>query len=861
MYSNGDGALFQPEALPAPRATYRREFDEMENRIRKCERQRAELERQFESLMRERAECEKAAERAMKQRQRRKLEAERQRAERNESILRMLNKIDQQAASLAAKTDRLKMLKTQYEMYLMRTWSQPHVAYNVPMIAAPPPPKMLQSPNPVSTKSEFVQYLSDLTHQQTTTVNPIPPPTALSNYLASQQKPFGTPSVSYGPSLERPFSRALNSAGLSENDVSAVNVERSGSSQATIGGSRAKKFELSNEDFIRYIDSEVLKEPIPTVSVVAATPTEMNETKPLKGGAYLEDASEEEPVGELTSKLEEFSMLIEAAHKEKKPQDDIHPTKQANESGAAADLSIPEVVALEIEEPPLKQSPQVVTFEDDLGTAVDTQSRMDNEQGDEHIADRAEQYVQELDETPAATETSVYAEEEHNEPTVEERYQELGDTTYAEQSNYNIATDTHSNGLISGDNQTQEMLRETDNNSYPAAQPEYNAEQYVTTTHKVEADDTTYTTDQQYEHPDSRNQHWNTARQAMRAKAFPATSSKPPSPEMVQNVESVSETTPSKYAEETLEQSPLQVDNSEHNAAVENISQNAEYPQYAVDSSNTYYEADTNVTEQQSIDQAQASSSQGYHNDAMGQPVEYQDPQYQPSQLGEGQQPIAYQYEDNPQATYQQGQYVEQPTTDDAQYQYQDQSGDAYATQEAYQDPNQQYQQYDENAQYYGDQQQGYDGQYYAQDAQQQQQYYMDESQQQPLPEQSAGQYEQQLEQPQPDQPTEQYPQPNDSAYYPSDAQYEQTAVQHQPDQAPASVPTADASSPKDSTLQSTLNAQSVEPSAAVDTTVPLKDKQSVDKKPAKKDAEPGSDGPPTLSTVNDESDFDFSSQ
>lgn len=78
------------------------------------ERQRAELERQFEELMRERTECEKATVRAMKQRQRRQQEAERQRAERNESILRMLNKIDQQAASLAAKTDRLKMLKVDW---------------------------------------------------------------------------------------------------------------------------------------------------------------------------------------------------------------------------------------------------------------------------------------------------------------------------------------------------------------------------------------------------------------------------------------------------------------------------------------------------------------------------------------------------------------------------------------------------------------------------------------------------------------------------------------------------------------------------------------------------------------------------
>lgn len=47
----------------------------------------------------------------MKLKYKRMMELERQRAERNESLLRMLHKIDQQAASLAAKTDRLKMLK------------------------------------------------------------------------------------------------------------------------------------------------------------------------------------------------------------------------------------------------------------------------------------------------------------------------------------------------------------------------------------------------------------------------------------------------------------------------------------------------------------------------------------------------------------------------------------------------------------------------------------------------------------------------------------------------------------------------------------------------------------------------------
>uniref|UniRef100_A0A8W7P2A8 Uncharacterized protein n=1 Tax=Anopheles coluzzii TaxID=1518534 RepID=A0A8W7P2A8_ANOCL len=340
--SDGNGALFHCSEL-TPRAPYRREFDEMEARIRKCERQRAELERQFEELMRERTECEKATVRAMKQRQRRQQEAERQRAERNESILRMLNKIDQQAASLAAKTDRLKMLKTQYEMYLMRTWSTSSgpalpAAYGMPMITAPPAmlTPLPQSPAKSSTKSEFVQYLSDLTHQQTANINPIPPPMALSNYLASQQKPYGMVST-YGTSLERPYSRAYTSSAPIENDCLMVNSGAGTSQSTTVGGIQAKKFAMSNEDFIRYIDSEVLKEPIPTVSIVAPSPVESDKVK-QSGGAYLEDAtmSEDEPVKEVANKLEEFSILVEPDIRkdvtEEHPKEDIKVVAEMIES-------------------------------------------------------------------------------------------------------------------------------------------------------------------------------------------------------------------------------------------------------------------------------------------------------------------------------------------------------------------------------------------------------------------------------------------------------------------------------------------------------------------------------------------------
>lgn len=54
---------------------------------------------------------EKSAIKAIKLRYEQFLEEDRQRMERNNNLLRMLERIDYQAATLAAKTERLKLLK------------------------------------------------------------------------------------------------------------------------------------------------------------------------------------------------------------------------------------------------------------------------------------------------------------------------------------------------------------------------------------------------------------------------------------------------------------------------------------------------------------------------------------------------------------------------------------------------------------------------------------------------------------------------------------------------------------------------------------------------------------------------------
>nr|XP_029729747.1 uncharacterized protein LOC109399876 isoform X1 [Aedes albopictus] len=312
--------MFQDQDIN--RHNYQLRFMEMENKIKRCELERAELEQRFAQLMRERQECEKIAARQLKQKYKRMMELERQRAERNESLLRMLHNIDQQAASIAAKTDRLKMLKTQYESYLIRSWSSqralpspsPVPSLNTqqfPSYMAPHHTPSYQVPSRLtdSPKSEFVRYLSDMTHAQTVTYNPIPPPTALSNYIHYQQlpiqqhhvSPYSAPTSSF---TQDPFIRSPGDNSTLQNSIinpSPISKMPSTPSRSLSTLPPAKKLDLSNEEFIQYIDNEILKgsstsEPAATDNDqppdIVIEPPSITST-PLPD-AYLEDLTNDE---------------------------------------------------------------------------------------------------------------------------------------------------------------------------------------------------------------------------------------------------------------------------------------------------------------------------------------------------------------------------------------------------------------------------------------------------------------------------------------------------------------------------------------------------------------------------------------
>ncbi|XP_058462194.1 transcription factor SPT20 homolog isoform X2 [Malaya genurostris] len=305
------------------RYNYRTRFQEMEDKIKKCELERTQLEQKFSQLMRERQECEKAAARSLKLKYKRMLDLERQRAERNEELLRMLHKVDQQAASLAAKTDRLKLLKTQYESYLVRSWSsQRALAPRSPSFQSSPQPQIFlgasnNSANlpyagfPNSPRSEFVKYLSDLTHVQTVEHNPYPMPMALANYIENQQQPARYYHPQTGPSWTQPTTQT------DPCQVSELEVPPTPRHFLTVPQSSPRKFELSNEEFINYIDNEILKGPIAgtaaenivTPSIVVNPPAVVATLHPTV--AYLEDVVNDEDSATIQKPLDTSSNIIE----------------------------------------------------------------------------------------------------------------------------------------------------------------------------------------------------------------------------------------------------------------------------------------------------------------------------------------------------------------------------------------------------------------------------------------------------------------------------------------------------------------------------------------------------------------------
>lgn len=152
-----------------------------------------------------------------------------------------------------------------------------------------------------------------MTHTQTAIHNPIPPPTALSNYIASQ------PSSSSAWSRD-PFSRTASDVIPQPTFSFPASSLNPPIPETPRHRPPSTKPQLSNEEFIQYIDNEILKAPdIPTVETppppmvalpnIRVDPPTITPS-PLPA-AYLEDVTNEEEVKPLTEYDEDKAYVIE----------------------------------------------------------------------------------------------------------------------------------------------------------------------------------------------------------------------------------------------------------------------------------------------------------------------------------------------------------------------------------------------------------------------------------------------------------------------------------------------------------------------------------------------------------------------
>ncbi|KAK9719794.1 hypothetical protein QE152_g22436 [Popillia japonica] len=111
---------------------YYQKFIELQEKLRKSEEERLVLEMKFNEMVQVTREEEQAYYRKLRNQYKRFLEEDRRRQERNERIMRILERVEGRAAILAAKTERFELLRQQYQVYLQRIFFNTKHTYDTP---------------------------------------------------------------------------------------------------------------------------------------------------------------------------------------------------------------------------------------------------------------------------------------------------------------------------------------------------------------------------------------------------------------------------------------------------------------------------------------------------------------------------------------------------------------------------------------------------------------------------------------------------------------------------------------------------------------------------------------------------------
>ncbi|XP_030745934.1 myb-like protein F [Sitophilus oryzae] len=99
---------------------YYRKFIDLQDKLKKSEEQRFVLEKKFNDMLEVAKEEEQVHYKKLRSQYKRFLEEDRKRQERNEQIVRNLERIETRISMLSAKTERIDVLRKQYQHYLQR---------------------------------------------------------------------------------------------------------------------------------------------------------------------------------------------------------------------------------------------------------------------------------------------------------------------------------------------------------------------------------------------------------------------------------------------------------------------------------------------------------------------------------------------------------------------------------------------------------------------------------------------------------------------------------------------------------------------------------------------------------------------
>ncbi|EDW14979.2 uncharacterized protein Dmoj_GI24564 [Drosophila mojavensis] len=99
---------------------YKLQVELLQEKLRRSEDNRQQLEHKLEKVLQKRSEIEKGIRQKTRQKYQEFLEEQTLRNERNKKLVQMLERIDEQTAVMSQRSERLKMMKLQYQMYFAK---------------------------------------------------------------------------------------------------------------------------------------------------------------------------------------------------------------------------------------------------------------------------------------------------------------------------------------------------------------------------------------------------------------------------------------------------------------------------------------------------------------------------------------------------------------------------------------------------------------------------------------------------------------------------------------------------------------------------------------------------------------------